>query len=191
MQGDPVRAEQLGQASLAQARALGENWSSAVAAYFLGRIALARRDAALARERFSISLATSETLGERANIVRARNGLGMVALQEGDAAGAAGHYREALRLLHELRDPILIVDALEGLACATTLAGQFERTAQLLGAVQAIRRQIGSPRTVHDQARLQEAEGAARAGLDETVFATALAAGQAMSPEQALTYALE
>ena len=191
MDGDLARAEALGRAGLADARAVGDRFPTALALYFLGRIALARHDAETAAERFSASLAVSQELGDKAGMIRAQNGLGMVALQQGAAARAADHHCEALRLLRELREPLMVVDALEGLACAASLAGQPEQTAQLLGAVEAMRRRIGSTRTVHDKARLELAEAAARAALPESVFTAAWAAGQTLSLEQALTSAWE
>ena len=104
---------------------------------------------------------------------------------------AAAHHSQALRLLQEGREPLMMVDALEGMASGAALVGQYDRTAKLLGAVQAIRQRIGSTRTVHGKARLDQVEAAARAALPGSQFAAAWAAGQALSLEQALTYALE
>jgi hypothetical protein len=70
--------------------------------------------------------------------------------------------------------------------------GQLEHATQLLGATAALF-EIFNPRAMDptDRADYERAVAAARAQLEAQVFDAAWAAGRAMTPEQAIAYALE
>jgi len=64
------------------------------------------------------------------------------------------------------------------------------RAVRLLGAAAAARVALGTPLPPAERAACERALGAARAHLDEDAFASAWAAGQALTLEQAITDAL-
>jgi len=78
---------------------------------------------------------------------------------------------------------------LEGLAWIASAEGEVVRAARLLGAAEALRRRIGAGHEPQYRADHARAVDQARAMLGEAGFASALAAGQGMSVEEAIAYA--
>jgi hypothetical protein len=79
--------------------------------------------------------------------------------------------------------------SLGGLAAVAAARGQAARAAQLLGAAEALR----GPDVVldaADRATLEGAARAARAALGDAAYDRAHAAGRALTPEQAIAFAL-
>ena len=118
----------------------------------------------------------------------------------GDLARAEGRHEEARALLHaQLRSLLRVGDAV-GLAASAGMAGMLEvargaprRGVTILAAVAGDGGE-GPIGTVHIPEVRVEAPGyleRARAALGETAYAAAWAAGQAMTLEQAIAYALE
>ena len=68
---------------------------------------------------------------------------------------------------------------------------QPEWVARLCGAAEALRAAIGAPLPPIDRAEYDRVVDAARATLREAAFAGALASGRALTPEQAVAYALD
>jgi len=137
------------------------------------------------------SLALFQELGDAAAIARALHGLGMIARRQGDLDRSREMLGEALRVAWEKGARLEIARCLEslaGLACAGNLP---ERATRLFSAVETLRQAMGIylPRDIHDGCDRDLA--AARAQLDEKRFAAAWAAGQALTVEQAVAYALE
>ena len=80
---------------------------------------------------------------------------------------------------------------LEWLATAAQALGRTAKAAQLFGAAAALREVINIPWSPRDRALYEPYLVAARMGLDETTWGSAWAAGQSMSMEQAVAYALQ
>jgi tetratricopeptide (TPR) repeat protein len=130
----------------------------------------------------------------------ARQGLAQVALAWGDRTGARSLLCEILR---DRRGPdppgatprsgssLFIAIALTTLAAVTRAEGTAEKAARLLGAAASIRAasQTRVPRPEAEERDRLLAE--LRAALGDDAFATAWAEGQAMSRDEAITYALE
>jgi hypothetical protein len=115
----------------------------------------------------------------------------MVAADRGDFARALDLLRESLALRQELGDRRTLPDNLEELADAFGAQQHPERAARLLGAAEALREVIHMPVRSSDQSDYQRIVGIARAQLDEATFAAAWAEGRAMTPEQAIDFALK
>ncbi len=79
----------------------------------------------------------------------------------------------------------------EGLAGIAAARGRGERALHLAGAAHALRLAAEMPAHPDEQARLDGWLAAARQALRAEAQATAWAEGQAMSLEQAITYALD
>jgi hypothetical protein len=80
--------------------------------------------------------------------------------------------------------------ALERYAAVCAARGQYRRTARLFGAASAMPRAEEAVLMVASSAGAEKDRAAARLALGETAFAAAWAEGEAMTPEQALEYAL-
>jgi hypothetical protein len=98
-------------------------------------------------------------------------------------------YREGLSLwqgLQRVELGIGIVKALAGMAEVTAAQGQAERAGRLFGAAYS---QL--PSASLDREDVNRRAAAARANLDAATFEAGWAAGQAMTWEQAISFALQ
>ena len=79
---------------------------------------------------------------------------------------------------------------LENLAAVANAQDNAERAIRLFGAAVRLRALILAPLSDSEQSRHQQIVTVARAQLDETTYASAYAEGYAMSPDQAVVFAL-
>jgi hypothetical protein len=116
---------------------------------------------------------------------------GLVAIRENDLAGARAMFRESLEIRRELGDRRGVSDSLTGFAALAFREAAHLRVARLLGAARRILDTIGG---FAPQCETQERDiwiNAARDALGAEAFDAYWAEGQAMSLEEAISYALE
>jgi hypothetical protein len=149
-----------------------------------------------ALDRWEASLAQFQDLNLTIAVGWTLVNLGTVARAQGDNSRAAQCFAEGLALLREYRFGGNIAHdgeiggSLEGLAGVAGLQEQPERAARLFGAAEALRLVAGKPLPPAYRAAYECDVAAARAQLGEATFAAAWAAGQAMTIDEAITYAL-
>ncbi len=187
---DSERTASLCRESLALARVTGDAWTAAVALAQLGLVALREKDHTDATALLEESLTGFREMGNRWGVALATGNLGIVALDRGDLPHAADLLRDSLTALEEMGDRWGVATLLEGPARAAAALGQAARAARIFGAATALRERIGAPLkgpfrpgSVHNMALV-------RAALGEEAFAAAWAAGQAMTPEEAVAEAV-
>jgi non-specific serine/threonine protein kinase len=116
--------------------------------------------------------------------------LANIALGEGDLDQADRLLRGGLEL-HELNSPRSWIPArVAGFARIALARGDPERAALLLGASDAMREHLGISVIPLEWPRPAETIAYARAALGDDAFSVAWSAGRALSPEQAVDYAL-
>ncbi|MGH3086871.1 MAG: ATP-binding protein, partial [Rubrobacteraceae bacterium] len=159
---------------------------------FLGLAALSEWDPDRAAGPLEESLALSRELQDARDIVVSLIGLGMTALGQSDHERAATLFEESLSLLREQGDRPGIAYALLGLAGVAAARGQPIRAARLWGAAEALREAVGIPLSPFDRAHYEYERriSDARSTLDTEAWSAAWAEGRAMTPEQAIEYAL-
>ncbi len=135
------------------------------------------------------SLQRQRELNNQRGVAIALLYLGDVLRELGRYAPAITSYQECLVHLGQQADRWTLVDGLTGLAAAAGDAGQPERAARLAGAAEAMREAVGASLKPRSRAAHDRAVAAARAGLGESGFAVAWAAGRANTPEQAIAEA--
>ncbi|MEV4278261.1 BTAD domain-containing putative transcriptional regulator [Actinoplanes xinjiangensis] len=108
--------------------------------------------------------------------------LGRIAEMSGDPVTAEDRYREVFTVRGGMLGFQVMAEALDRLAGLAVAAGRPERAARLLGAVQALG--LRSDPEATEPARTTA--GAARAVLGPQRFAAALAAGAALTPDEAV-----
>ena len=114
-----------------------------------------------------------------------------MAYGQGDYAAARASYAESLTLCREIGDKMFIVYDLLGLAGVAAEPGEdMRRAAQLAGAAEALRAAIGLTVEPFERGIYERAVAAAQAALGEEAFAAAFAAGQRMTLDEAVAYAL-
>jgi predicted ATPase/transcriptional regulator with XRE-family HTH domain len=121
----------------------------------------------------------------------AYHGLGKTALGHGRLDEAGRWLAQGLALSQTLGDQARIAWCLAGLGSVAALDADPERAAQLWGAAERLRQSIGCRSAPASRATYERALAAARAQLGDDAFAAAWAAGQALTLEQAIAYALD
>ena len=116
--------------------------------------------------------------------------MGWVALGQGDHARASALFGEAMELFRMLEDPVSIAECLEGFAGLAGAQGEGERAARLYGAAASLRKSLGAPLLPGDRPRYERQLSAARSLVAEEVWEASWLEGHAMTPEQAMAYAL-
>jgi non-specific serine/threonine protein kinase len=118
--------------------------------------------------------------------------LGEIAREQRDFPRAFAHEQQGLLLAWENSETRIIVEALEVLGCTAVAADRAVAATRLFGAVERLRDLTGIARWIPFAcARYERGVAAARAALGETEFATAWAAGRALSLEQAVAEAVD
>jgi non-specific serine/threonine protein kinase len=190
-QGDLRGAIERWEQSLAQARAVGDLGEVARALGNLGEAHYHLDDLARAAALHTEALALARQLG-RTNLEAFQLGdLGNVARRQGDLVLATALHRQALELKRALGARRQIAITLEDLASVAAAEGRGTRAACLLGAATTIREAIGTPQAAPERIATEQAVAGARAALGEGAWAAAFMAGQALSLDQAIAYALE
>jgi len=177
--------------SLALQREVGNPRGVALALHNLGLAdALLRGDLAAARRQYDESLQSFRELGDRQSIAMALGNLGDVAMMQRDYAAAQVLHRECLVTASEVDDRRRIAFSLAGVAMLAAARGEAARASRLAAAATALREAIGAAPDRAWQARLEPGLAATRAKLGRQAGARAWAEGAAMTPGEAVTYAL-
>lgn len=136
--------------------------------------------------------AAYQALGDVHGTSVALAALGMVSLSAGDPEQAQAYLTENLELLRGMGHKMGIAYCLLGLAGVAGERARPDRAARLWGAAEALRETIGMHLTPFDRThyRYEERLAAARSLTEEDLWERAWAEGRAMSPEEAIEYAL-
>jgi non-specific serine/threonine protein kinase len=116
--------------------------------------------------------------------------LGLVATRQGDFAQARTYLHESLLRAQTYGATSGIMEGLLYLGYLAAAEGQKGHAARLLGAVDALRDELGTELTLMEQEDHEAAIAALRAALGNETFETEWAAGRAMTSEAAVDYAL-
>jgi hypothetical protein len=109
----------------------------------------------------------------------------------GEPGPADTYIRESLPLFGEVGNRRGLASGLSNLASTARGLGADERAVRLYAAAESLRQAIGITWFPRQQARIDADLAAARVRLGEIAFAMAWDEGRAMSPEQAVAYALD
>jgi non-specific serine/threonine protein kinase len=143
-----------------------------------------------ATELLEESLALARQVGSKWGAAVALTDLGIVASAQGASDRATAHCRAGLVLFRDLGDRWGIARGLHTLGRLAAAAGDVERAARLYVTSALLRDVIGAPPRLAERPHYERDLAAVRGRLGEAAFADAHAAGQAMSPEAAVEYAL-
>ncbi len=159
---------------------------------WMGDLARAKGNFVRARELLEQSAALQRHLGDRIRLSYVLSDLGRIAMHFGELERSEGLFKEAmsqqLKWVGSTTSPAL---PLMGLAFVANAKGQPLRAVQLLGALDALHRATGYHIEGPERQDYDENFASLRDQLDPVAFEAAWAAGQAMSEEEMLAYALE
>jgi tetratricopeptide (TPR) repeat protein len=184
------RALALLEDSIAGFRALGDRVGTADALNNLANALLKVGEMARAAETGEEALALQRHAENGVGIAFVLHSLGYVALHEGDLELARARLEECLVLFQELGDLSRIGDSLEGLAHIAAGRGDDRRAVVLWAAGESIRTEAGHAMESPEAALHETALSRVRFRLGEAPFAAAWAEGAALTPEDAVAYAL-
>ena len=136
------------------------------------------------------SLALCRELGDPRLTARTLFSLGMAELERDGLDRGAALLEEGARIPREMADRPGIRHFAWGLGNVAALRGRPVRAARLWGAVEALHEQMGMSFSHFELARYEQHLASARSSLDERTWAAEWSEGRAMSPEQAIEYAL-
>jgi tetratricopeptide (TPR) repeat protein len=189
--GDYQQAIHLCRQSLALAQQVGDQWRVSSSLYFIGEALYHQGLFEQAKSSYEGSLSLCEAFGNlRSNGCRLVR-LGHVACAQGDFVQANMLFKQGLMICSECHDRVGIGMALIGLASTAALRGAYHRAAVLTAAKEESARTNPVVR-FWPLERMENERTLAilHAHLDDATFATAWAAGCAMSLEQTVAYAL-
>jgi tetratricopeptide (TPR) repeat protein len=188
-EGQLDRAAQYADQAVAAARQAGVRGTLGIRLNMQGHVLLRQGELERARAVSTEALDLSRAQGDEDTQAMCLELLSAVACRQGDAADGRRYAAEALELLQPLEDPAAIALGLILLAGVAAVEGQFERTGRLLGFADSM---VGHSETVSGYARssLDDLLRSAQEVLGEEAWAAALAAGRALSLEEAVAEAL-
>lgn len=187
--GDTDRAVHLYEESLALRRELGSTEGIALSLSLLGDVRRTQGDYTQAAALYEEALTRYRDLQTLFGIAATLLNLGYTALRLGDPQRALGLFHEGLRLVRERGEKRILAAALAGLAGTLNALGYPAQAARLLGAVAALLATLGTHLDAADGLEYDRHLANTRTALDATAWTAAWTAGQAMSLEEATTYA--
>jgi predicted ATPase/DNA-binding SARP family transcriptional activator len=190
-EGDYARAVALYEESAALFREAGDTMRLASVVANLGAVANMQGDFERGRPLIEEALALHREVGAKDDIALTLQNLGRVALQENRHLDAAQMLHESLELSRDLSYREMIAYGLEGLAELAAAREDPHRAARLLGAADAVFQELGIVLQEDDRERYDCTVRDLRAGLGETAFEAARAAGAALELDRAVEEALK
>jgi predicted ATPase len=173
---------------------LGDEVSVAMCDFNLAGLAMMRRDLVEARAHY-VSYSNSSWVRIHPFEVDLLGGiLGYIDILSGNHKDARNLLNKALKadqMKQQDSEPEAYPDVLEGMARLELAEGRAERTAQLLGACFKRREKYAITLSEFELCDYEAVIADARAALGDDAFEQAFAKGQAMSPGQAVEFALQ
>ena len=183
--GELAAARALLEESTAIGREIGSDFRIAIALTSLGAVESAAGDYDRATQLLHEALTLDRKLGDSEGEVDAQLSLAVVSLHTGRIEEARDLLTCTLDYVIGSREPEFLADTLELSACIAAARRDGPQAARLAGAAEALRQQVGIPKTVHAEALLERFLAPARAATQPDLWDAELAAGRALSEQQA------
>jgi tetratricopeptide (TPR) repeat protein len=190
LEANEKEAEQFLEESLALRQELGDKRGMASSLNALAEIARYQGDYQRASSLYEESLGLCRQLGDKRCVAGVCHNLGHIAERQGKFGLAVALFKESLNLFQELQNQGGVALCLAGLAAVLGAKAKPERATQLFGASKALLAANSTLLSPTDQQAWAQNLALVQGQLDDTVFATSYARGQAMSLDQAIKYAL-
>jgi predicted ATPase len=188
--GETAAATGAYEEGLAAARDLNHPSLIALCLANLAEIAVAH-DPAHARSLAAESLALAEEIGDRRHTSVAQTVLGWAALAEGKLDEALEWFGEGLTLTRDLGHAQWAFNILYGFAGVAAAKGEVARAARLEAAAARSERILGHQPTAADAGIHRRYLDELRSSTDRAIWEAETRAGEAMSLDEAIAYALE
>ncbi|HEY7346865.1 MAG TPA: tetratricopeptide repeat protein [Ktedonobacterales bacterium] len=188
--GDLPLAARLLEQGLERCRQAGDLGGEGRILITLGHVFRARGNYPRATQVFEEALAQTRRIGLTWGTANILTSLALLARDQSDYPRALALYRESLSLHRTFGNKTYIAWIFEGMAAAASALGEPERAARLCAAAARLREEMRSPRPPAEQLPYDQTVAAAQQTLGSERFEQVWTAGQALSLEEALSYAL-
>ena len=189
-QGDYALSRSLHEQALELRTELGDRWAIANSMTNLGMIATHEGRNEEARTRFDEAMRLNREVGDSWRVVVCHNNLGNANRGLGDYAAAHEHYAECLRAHREQDDKWALAFLLEDVGRLAALTGNSERGLELIGAADALREEIGAPRSDALEREILTDVDACAPTLSAEARAATRARGRTLGPAASISAAL-
>src|ERR1700688_210567 len=169
---------------------LGDSTCIAWSLNYQGDVAQEQGEIPVAQELYAQSLNIFRKLGDKWGVAGCLVDLGNLAREQGEEKKSRSHYAESMKLFQELGQKRGMARLLDCLACSAARQSQPQRALRLAGAAAAVRRVIGAPLPVAEQARLEKTLELARQSISPAKAAAAWMDGWTMATDKAIHEAL-
>jgi predicted ATPase/DNA-binding SARP family transcriptional activator len=185
VKGELGRAVELLERSLEIAREIDEERLIASNLINLANVAFFEEDYDRAEALQEEGRVRSRDVGDTRREALACLNLGWIHIGQGDDERATGRLQESIEHFIRFHERRHLPDSLEGLAAVAARKGDAERSARLFGAAERIREDIGSPLAASEAQIYERYWQLGREQLGDAEYELALAAGRAMSVDEA------
>jgi predicted ATPase/class 3 adenylate cyclase len=183
--GDLDTARSLLEDIIAIAREIGDGYPLRVALMNLGVVEMEAGNLERATQVLQEALALDRKEGDLRSVANAHQVLAWVSLRAGRAREARDQLSGTLDYAVSCGDPEFLAETLETSACTAAELGEGLRAARLAGAAEALRQKAGIPVPQPDAALLERFLAPARATIARQAWDAELAAGRALTQQQA------
>jgi predicted ATPase len=189
--GNAEQARILHEQALAEARSQGENWLLSFALNNLGEVARTQGQYDLARKYYEECEALLNDTGDKGDVARFVHTLGYIDQHEGNYTRAESQFKKGLALFRQLGNRRGMAECMAGLAGLKARQGNAEWGAVMLSAAESALKATGGAWWPADRLEVESNKEFIRSSLSEAEWMAAQKKGNAMTLEQALTFASE
>ena len=189
-EGEAAAGRSLGEQAVTLARKAADPFclTIALASYGVVLLALERYDES--RAALEESVARGREAGDAWAVALPLRNLAIIAYRQQDYRTARTLLEESLHGLRAVGEKWFLSRSMETLAEVMTAAGEYERAAHLFGAAETLREAVGASVLAFYQPDYERAIGMARTALGQQRCESCWTAGRALSPDEAVAYAL-
>jgi tetratricopeptide (TPR) repeat protein len=189
-EGDAAAGGSLGEQAVALARRAADAFCLTIALASHGVVLLSLEHYDDARAALQESVARGREAGDASGVALPLRNLAIIAYRQQDYDIARTLLEESLHGLWAVGEKWFLSRSMETLAEVMAAAGEYERAAHLFGAADTLREAVGASVLAFYRGDYERAIGAARTALGQQRFESCWTAGRALSPDEAVAYAL-
>jgi tetratricopeptide (TPR) repeat protein len=188
--GDYAASKSFHEKALALRTEIGDRWAIGVSANSLGMIAVLERRFDEARQWFEKAMQLCREVGDGWMVALCHNNLGNALRGLCEYAAAAAHYGQSIRAYRRYDDRWALAFVFEDVGIHAALEGDSRLALALVGAADACRDVIGTPRAPSLEKEINHDLEAAISGMPESEQRQCRALGHGLDPDVALERAL-
>ena len=169
---------------------IGDKSGLAQALNIKGELTRVQDDYDLAKAAYESCLQLAREIGDQSREQMQYANLGFIAIHEGNHSQAYAFFMDGVLLAQKLNAKSSLATCLAGIASVLTIQGQWIQAAQLMAAATTVNARLGVYYALGDQPSIDHYLNLIKSQLNPADFEAAWTSGLAMSPEQAVQFAV-